>query len=660
LSSKKNKKNKSVQKQNKSELVKKSTELIYNKQQVPLFKYLLFLPLIITLIAGIYFVYSSYISNGYFGFPLDDPWIHLTFAKNLVDYGSFSYFRNEIVTSGSTSPIYTLVLSLFYIIIKNEFIISYLIGIIFGVFLIYMIIKISGIHFKDTGLLAIITALLVALQPKLNLINVSGMETSMFIFFVAGSFYAYQSKKMSLLGIFLGLTIWCRPDGFILWIAIALDYLLQKYYFKKNVLSPSEKNIQDKEIITAFSIALIFAGAYFLFNYLLSESILPNTYKAKLEYYQNNDRAQFLENEVLKYFSQDEFILIWIPFLIGIFGIVKSLFKKQKNTLLVYLLFIVGLIAIYYIKLPFAHRFGRYLMPVIPFYILTAVLGIKIIFDFISKRFVRRSNLLPNMIFIIYFIILAGMFINQNLKSLEEFTFFCKYHNDRHVAAGKWLGKNTNQSDVVATHDVGAIAFYSERKIIDIAGLITPELIEQVNQRSYSEYLNSYLANNKTDYIVTLKNWFEVVNDKPVFVLVNEFEFMEIYKYNPSRTHIQPKEVSHFNQAAIQMLQNGAASNALSYLNQSLMLDNRSSQTYFILGAVYEILKDYSKAEQNLKKAIEINSDYAEAYYGLAKINFDQNRIEESRNYLIKCLEINPAYSPAIQLLNQIKSVSKE
>ncbi len=662
MSSKKNKKKSSAQKKNKSEQSKKSVELIYYKQPVQLFKYFLLLPITITLAAGIYFVYSSFNVNGYFGFPLDDPWIHLTFAKNLVNYGSFSYFKDEIVTSGSTSPVYTLLLSFFYIVIKNEFIISYIIGILFGLSAIYMITRLSGIHFKDAALLAIITATLVALQPKLNLINVSGMETSMFIFFIAVGLYAYQTKKMFLLGISLGLTIWCRPDGFILWIAIALDYLFQKYYLRKRTLTSSElsnEGIKHKEIIKALSIALIFAGSYFLFNYLISGSILPNTYKAKLEYYQNNDRSLFLQNEVLKYFSQDEFLLIWIPFLIGVFVIVKSLFKKEENTFLVYLLFIIGLIAVYYIKLPFAHRFGRYLMPVIPFYILLSVLGIKTIFDFISRKFVKRSNFLPNMVFLIYLIILAIVFINQNSKSLKEFTFFSKYHNDRHVAAGKWLKANTNESDIIATHDVGAIAFYSERIIIDMAGLITPELINQINDRGYSQYLNQYLAKSKVKYIATLKNWFEVVNDKPVFVPVNQPEFMEIYKYNESRTHIQPKEVSQLNQAAIQMLQNGAASNSLIYLNQSIGLDNNSSQTYFIFGAVYEVMKDYSKAEQNLKRAIELNPDYAEAYYGLAKINFDQNKIDDAENYLNKSLNINPSYQPAIQLKERLASLIK-
>ncbi len=401
------------------------------------------------------------------------------------------------------------------------------------------------------------------------------------------------------------------------------------------------------------------AAAYFIFNYLLSGSILPNTYKAKLEYYQNMDRANFLKEDVLKYFTGSEFVLIWIPFLFAVFEIIKSLFKKDRNTYLVYLLFIVGLIAVYYIKLPFAHRFGRYLMPVIPFYILLAVSGVKIIIDFIFKNISKSSSALPNIIFILYVIAAFAIFINHNSKNLDEYTVLCKYHNDRHVAAGKWIKQNTNESDIVTTHDIGAIAFYGERKIIDMAGLVTPQLIDHINDRLYSEYINDYLAKNKVDYVITLRNWFEVVNDKPVFIPVNEFEFLEIFKYKALQTHIQPKEVTQIHNAAIQMLQKGNSSTALSYLNQALNMDNRSSKTYFLLGVVYESLKDDLKAERNLQKAIEIYPEYADALYWLAEVNFNLNMIEASSSFLNRCLASNPGFVPALQLQAKLASISK-
>jgi tetratricopeptide (TPR) repeat protein len=102
------------------------------------------------------------------------------------------------------------------------------------------------------------------------------------------------------------------------------------------------------------------------------------------------------------------------------------------------------------------------------------------------------------------------------------------------------------------------------------------------------------------------------------------------------------------------MLQNGAANNAVSYLNQSLALDKQSSQTYFILGAVFESMKDFSKAEINFNKSIELYPEYTEAYFGLAKTFFDQQKIEESNYYVNKCLILNPSYQQAKQLQDQL------
>ena len=74
---------------------------------------------------------SSLKANGGPGFPLDDPWIHLQFARNLREFGAFSYFRNEMVTAGSTSPLYTILLSLGFFFTSDEMLLSYVMGITF-------------------------------------------------------------------------------------------------------------------------------------------------------------------------------------------------------------------------------------------------------------------------------------------------------------------------------------------------------------------------------------------------------------------------------------------------------------------------------------------------------------------------------------------------
>ena len=47
------------------------------------------------------------------GFPLDDAWIHQTYARNLAQDGQWSYESGRAST-GSTSPLWTLALTLGY------------------------------------------------------------------------------------------------------------------------------------------------------------------------------------------------------------------------------------------------------------------------------------------------------------------------------------------------------------------------------------------------------------------------------------------------------------------------------------------------------------------------------------------------------------------
>src|SRR4051812_14097230 len=50
--------------------------------------------------------------NGFDSFPIDDSWIHLTFARTLKEWGQFAYGPRNHITSGSTSPLFTFLESL--------------------------------------------------------------------------------------------------------------------------------------------------------------------------------------------------------------------------------------------------------------------------------------------------------------------------------------------------------------------------------------------------------------------------------------------------------------------------------------------------------------------------------------------------------------------
>src|SRR5215208_1505072 len=61
------------------------------------------------------------------GFPLDDAWIHLTYARNLAQYGEWA-FRLGQHSAGSTSPVWTVLLSIGFLIGLAPYVWTYLLG----------------------------------------------------------------------------------------------------------------------------------------------------------------------------------------------------------------------------------------------------------------------------------------------------------------------------------------------------------------------------------------------------------------------------------------------------------------------------------------------------------------------------------------------------
>ena len=606
---------------------------------------------VISIFTAVYIIVHAKIINGFLCFPLDDPWIHLSFARNLVEYGSFSYYKNQLTTSGSTSPAYTILLSILYIFSKNEFIISYILGIGFFSLLVFAYFKLLKIHFYPAMWLVVIATLLVAIQPGINFIADSGMETTMFIFLIVFSLYNYKKKNYTALGISLGLTLWCRPDGLILWAAIIVDYIAAQI-FVSNKGKRTGSLFTLKELYKPFLIAFGIASIYLLFNYILSGSPLPNTYRSKLATYQNNSRSKYFQDDVIKYFTSTEFALYWIPFLIAAIVVLKDLIKRQYNGFSIYLIFITGFIFTYWWLIPFTPAYGRYLLPIVPFYIILAVYGVKELLEFFSLKI--RSAVPVNILGIGYFAAALVVSVVYFTDFANLYTLTNKYYNDRHVFVGKWIAKNTPVNSVIATHDIGAIEYYGNRKLIDMVGLVSPEVLGKMDI-DFIEFINKYLTDKKPDYLVVLKNWFEVENDNPILTPVDQPEFIQVFKYKPNQTHIVNGNVTFLIRQAGQFLQENDRQDAERTLLQAQSVDPGSSKSLFYLAYFYDSIGNKMKTEEYLNRALKIFPDYSDANYMMAAFQFRNNNYSQAKVYLDNCMRINPEQEGAKELMDKIK-----
>src|SRR5258705_1317730 len=61
------------------------------------------------------------------GFPRDDSWIHLTYARNFAEHGEWAFRLGER-SAGSTAPLWTVLLSIGFLIGLAPYIWTYLLG----------------------------------------------------------------------------------------------------------------------------------------------------------------------------------------------------------------------------------------------------------------------------------------------------------------------------------------------------------------------------------------------------------------------------------------------------------------------------------------------------------------------------------------------------
>lgn len=614
-----------------------------------------FLPIV----AGLIYALPMQGAIGTNGFPLDDPWIHLQFARNLVDHGSFSYFENSMATSGSTSPAYTFLLALLFLIVKNEFVISYALGILFFALSAMLFYRVARVMFELEEWIALLVSIAFVLCLKVTSIALSGMETTMFIFVLLAAVYAYGTKRFVLLAISAGAVLWTRPDGVILLIALLIHFLLQTYLPRREKKPARETRAFDpRSLFTPGIILFILIAGYLTFNLALSGSIFPNTMAAKIKYYGGGSQPQFF-NDMLRFYSSSELgVFIFFAALSIPITLWRAL-KREVHFAVVPMLFLLGMVAAYWIKIPFLYQDGRYLIPTLPFFLLLGTKGMRDFFEgalrLLPSPAVKKLGNRATVLLFIVAAIVSGA--NWNAKRNDHYSMV-KYIHDRQVVTAQWIDKNTPANAVIGTHDIGAIAFYGKRKIVDMVGLVSPEMIEHIGDL---QYLTKYLERQRVTHLALLRNWFEVTNQNPIFKTDERTpEIMEVFPYRRGVTHLMPQMASAMNGQAAYLMQRGQYIDAFRYLEQSYKADPQSVRTLSLLGLAAIALGDTTRGIQALESALSMQNDFVPGIVPLAKIYGLRKNYNHAIGLLQFALTIDPTSQDGQEALRGIMMARRD
>ncbi len=604
---------------------------------------------ILPVFTAYYYYNTSLNTNKFLSFPLDDPWIHLTFAKNIVEYFSFSYFKNEIVTAGSTSPLYVFITAVGFLISNNEMILSYCLGAAFFALSSFYFYKIALKEFNFDILLSLLISFIFIFDYWMNFIAVSGMETTLFISFLLMGVYFYKSKKLVPLGIVLGLLIWTRPDGIAFIAALILDYIYTRWFIKdKNNLNI----FSTKEFLLVSGIFLIFLLSYIGMNLYLSGTILSNTYSAKVAFnIDSNSRIRFLSDYIWKFFTAEHYIYFLPGFIIVIATFFYNIIRRKYNQNSIFIFFIFLFILIYFIKLPMFSRFGRYFMPMIPFYILVSMFGYYSIFNFF-KNYVKIPFIIKASNITAYLAILIFTFFSF-LSYSKYYASQCKFIYERHVKTAYWLRDNTKENDVIGTHDIGAIGFYSRRKIIDIVGLINPDLAKHSNEENYNEKVMDYFRQSGVTYTAFFREWLLILNQNILYFSPDENSAEAFYVYNffPDKTKILPRKMVYLLVEATKNMIDNDRIKIIPALDEILKIEPHFAMAYFYKAVTYINQNDKKNFEKNIKNALYYYPEYRDALLFYGGYLMKNNNNEEAKVMFSKVLEFDPSNNMAKKCL---------
>jgi hypothetical protein len=233
------------------------------------------------------------------------------------------------------------------------------------------------------------------------------------------------------------------------------------------------------------------------------------------------------------------------------------------------------------------------------------------VFDFMKQHIrilAKPSTVLAVMALVV--LALALQFAKQTFYEETAYRDSCRYITERQVKIALWIRDHLPQDAVVATHDIGAIAYYSQRRIVDMVGLVSPDMINNIGR---FDLLMNFLVKHKTTHIAALRNWFEIVNTNALFQTDPAHpEIMEVFQFDPGRTHFTSQDATRLNDAGEYYLLLGNVATALQIFRQSFSLDPQSARTNFLIGKAAHSLGDLKTAQERYFVVRQLQPDYPE------------------------------------------------
>ncbi len=455
------------------------------------------------------------------GVPLDDAWIHFQFARNLARGDGLSFNPGQ-PTAGSTAPLWTLLLAGVYLAGGRFPVAGQALS---GICFLAALAATYALARQLTGSrgLAWLAGMVVAVNGRMVWAGLAGLETCLFAALSLWAIMAHLRTRACtdhapgankplgedkprpygacVAAVLFGLAALARPEGYLLFALALADSMLHTLR-----LTPHASRLTHHALPIVCSVFLFatLVAPYLIFSLRTSGHLLPNTYHAKAT-------VAFLPDRDFMSLAARYLILDNPPLLP--FVVLGGLMLLRRAPLVS--LWSVGLPLCYAFLHTALYQHGRYLIPLIPCNAVLGVVGLleaqqiarRGFLDTGERGFFRRVRAIRVPQTLAAILIIAGTAWRLPVMA-NQYAWNVDNINRMHVALGEWIKSHTPPHALLALNDIGAITYISERPVVDLAGLVTPEVIPLLRSPDRDARLAEFLAERDVEYVIIFPNWF--------------------------------------------------------------------------------------------------------------------------------------------------------
>ncbi len=461
--------------------------------------------------------------NRELSFPMDDPYIHFQYAKNLASGLGFSFNPGE-PSPGATSPLWVVVLAfgrVFGMPLESG---SLVLGVLFTSVAAVLTFEVGVASGLGAGL-AFIAGVAFAACGRITWGSLSGMEIALATALSLVVVRVMQSKlagakRAVWIGALAGLSATARPEMILIG---PLVLGLEGWRIARRE-GPAGA-FRDLAILAgAFAVML---APYTLFCLATTGRPLPNTYYAKSWLRSITDtligtmRARYLplmHNVALH--DNLTFAVLLVP------GVIVWAMRHLKRGSGLVLLWPLAFMAYSLVFYPRHFSLSRYTIPLVPFMALLSMAPLAWAMTLLRAPAQRAAAIA---------VVLGVVGFGAWRSSYDYEPIYlanCDNIVHQHVAMGRWVAKNLPPDARVASNDVGAITWFGGRYCIDVVGLVSSDFITHMQKwwklhhtALSEEALPSFLRVTKPDFCILFPAWYPNLTKEPWLTPLGQFQY---------------------------------------------------------------------------------------------------------------------------------------